>query len=264
MGKTTHYKAKIPDRDGIIHYTQEENATWKLLIKRQLKLIENRACDEFLTGLDQLNLPVHYIPQLSDIDATLNSTTGWKTERVPALINFDRFFALLADKKFPVATFIRSREELDYIQEPDIFHEIFGHCPLLTDPDFARFTENYGKLAMGASSEERKYLARLYWFTVEFGLLDTPAGLRIYGGGILSSKQEVIYATESEQPLKAAFNCLEVLRTPYRIDVLQAIYFKITSMGDLSKISQSNLLELVAQAKALGAYPSLYPEKKTG
>ncbi|NQZ30967.1 MAG: phenylalanine 4-monooxygenase [Oceanospirillaceae bacterium] len=260
MTKTTHYKAKQPDENGIIHYSHEENNTWQLLIKRQLKLIKHRACDEFLTGLDKLNLPLHCIPQLSDIDATLQRETGWQTSAVPALINFDRFFALLADRKFPVATFIRTRQEIDYVQEPDIFHEIFGHCPLLTNPDFARFTENYGKLAMRASKQERQYLARLYWFTVEFGLLETAKGLRIYGGGILSSKEEVLYAVESEQALKIAFNTLDVLRTPYRIDVLQAIYFKIGSMADLSAISKLDLLELVAQAKKLGPYRSLYPE----
>lgn len=260
MTKTTHYKAKQPDAQGFIHYTDEEHATWHLLIKRQLKLIENRACDEFLNGLDKLDLPLHGIPQLSDIDAKLQKATGWKTQGVAALINFDRFFSLLAAKKFPVATFIRSKQEIDYVQEPDIFHEIFGHCPLLTNPDFARFTENYGKLAMRATKQERQYLARLYWFTVEFGLLETPQGLRIYGGGILSSKEEVLYAIDSEQSLKIAFNTLDVLRTPYRIDVLQAIYFKITNMGDLSKISQLDLLELVAQAKKLGPYRSLYPQ----
>jgi len=185
--KTTHYVAREPDAQGHIHYPDAEHAVWQTLVERQLKLLEGRACQEYLDGLDQLALPRERIPQLGEINRVLEATTGWQVERVPALIPFQRFFELLASKRFPVATFIRTPEELDYLQEPDIFHEIFGHCPLLTNPWFAEFTHTYGQLGLKASKEERVYLARLYWMTVEFGLVDTPAGLRIYGGGILSS-----------------------------------------------------------------------------
>ena len=150
-------------------------------------MLKGRACDEFIRGLALLNLPNDRVPQLHEINAVLASTTGWQVVQVPALINFDSFFKLLANKQFPVATFIRSNEDFDYLQEPDVFHEIFGHCPLLTDPAFAHFTHTYGKLGYAASPKERQYLARLYWFTVEFGLVKTADGLRIYGGGILSS-----------------------------------------------------------------------------
>ncbi len=176
--KTTHYVAREPDAQGHIHYPDAEHAVWQTLVERQLKLLEGRACQEYLDGLDQLALPRERIPQLGEINRVLAATTGWQVERVPALIPFQRFFELLASKRFPVATFIRTPEELDYLQEPDIFHEIFGHCPLLTNPWFAEFTHTYGQLGLEASKEERVFLARLYWMTVEFGLVDTPAGRR--------------------------------------------------------------------------------------
>src|SRR5690606_3150131 len=183
--KATRYTAREPGGDGNIHYPEREHEVWNTLIERQLKLLPGRACAEYLDGLDQLALPHDRIPQLAEINRVLERSTGWQVARVPALIPFQTFFELLASKRFPVATFIRTPEELDYLQEPDIFHEIFGHCPLLTNPWFAEFTHTYGQLGLKASKEERVYLARLYWMTVEFGLVDTPQGRRIYGGGIL-------------------------------------------------------------------------------
>ena len=174
--KQTQYVAREPDAQGFIDYPAEEHAVWNTLITRQLKVIEGRACQEYLDGIEKLGLPHDRIPQLGEINKVLGETTGWQVARVPALIPFQTFFELLANKQFPVATFIRTREELDYLQEPDIFHEIFGHCPLLTNPWFAEFTHTYGKLGLQASKEERVYLARLYWMTIEFGLVDTPEG----------------------------------------------------------------------------------------
>ena len=203
--KASKYQAKKPDDSGFIAYTEEEHETWNILFERQVGLVRGRACNEFIDGLDILRLPSDRIPQLDELNKSLEKTTGWGVARVPALISFDRFFNLLANRQFPVATFIRTREELDYLQEPDIFHEIFGHCPLLTNPDFAEFTATYGRLGLAASKEERVYLARLYWLTVEFGLVETIQGLRIYGGGILSSYGETCYALESDKPLREPF-----------------------------------------------------------
>src|SRR5471032_3103459 len=191
--KQTQYVAREPDAQGFIDYPAEEHAVWNTLITRQLKVIEGRACQEYLDGIEKLGLPHDRIPQLGEINKVLGETTGWQVARVPALIPFQTFFELLANKQFPAATFIRTREELDYLQEPDIFHEVFGHCPLLTNQAYADFTENYGKLGLKASPEDRKLLARLFWFTIEFGLIKTASGLRIYGGGILSSKEETIF-----------------------------------------------------------------------
>ena len=179
MSKTSQYVSRQSDENGIIAWSDEENQIWHELITRQLGVIEGKACDEFLAGLEKLQLPTDRIPQLEEVNKVLRSTTGWECAEVPALISFDKFFELLANKRFPVATFIRSREEFDYLQEPDIFHEIFGHCAMLTNPAFAEFTHTYGKLGLAANKQDRVFLARLYWFTIEFGLLKTPDGLRV-------------------------------------------------------------------------------------
>ena len=148
------YVSRQPDSQGHIHYSTDENAMWQALLERQATQIPNRACSAYLEGLKKLNLPSTYIPQLHDIDEVLQATTGWQTAAVPALISFGKFFKLLANKYFPVATFIRRFEDMDYIEEPDIFHEIVGHCPLLTHTAFAAFNETYGKLGLDASKEE--------------------------------------------------------------------------------------------------------------
>ncbi len=259
--KTSRYMARKPDAHGIIHYSDEENDTWNILMDRQMKLLPGRACQEFLEGLDTLALPEHRIPQLSELNVKLTAATGWGVARVPALISFDRFFALLASRQFPVATFIRRRDELDYLQEPDIFHEVFGHCPLLTYQAFADFTEAYGKLGLSATKEERVYLARLYWMTVEFGLLRSEEGLRIYGGGILSSYSETTYALESDTPQRKSLDPLTALRTPYRIDILQPLYFIIDSLEQLSAIRQLDIMALVDKAMTLGLHEPLFSPK---
>lgn len=169
--KKQPYVSHQPDSHGHIQYGDHENAMWQALLERQASEIPNRACSDYIEGLKKLNLPATHIPQLSDIDEVLQASTGWQTAAVPALISFGKFFKLLANKSFPVATFIRRFEDMDYIEEPDIFHEIVGHCPLLTHPAFATFNETYGKLGLEATKEERWFLARLYWFTIEFGLL---------------------------------------------------------------------------------------------
>lgn len=259
--KSSQYKARKPDENGFIDYSEEEHETWGILIRRQLECVQERACDEFLEGLEILQLPKDRIPQLDEINGMLGQTTGWSVARVPALISFDRFFNLLANRQFPVATFIRVREELDYLQEPDIFHEIFGHCPLLTNQDFADFTELYGRLGLAASKEERVYLARLYWLTVEFGLLETSRGLRIYGGGILSSYGETLYALDSDKPLREPFDPRKALRTPYRIDILQPIYYVIDNMSELHRLGQMDIMAMVHEAMKLPLFDPLFSAK---
>lgn len=258
----TNYVSRQSDENGIIAWSDEENQIWHELISRQLGVIEGKACDEFMHGLTKLKLPTDRIPQLEEVSSVLRECTGWECAEVPALISFDKFFELLANKRFPVATFIRSREEFDYLQEPDIFHEIFGHCAMLTNPAFAEFTHIYGKLGLAASKEDRVYLARLYWFTIEFGLLNTPKGLRIYGGGILSSPAETIYALESDVPERKPLEPIDVLRTPYRIDIIQPIYFMIEKIEQLFEIGNLDMMALVEQAKKLGLHPAKFPPKQ--
>jgi len=257
---STQYVAREPDANGVIHYPEAEHQVWHTLISRQMKLLEGRACQEYLDGIEQLRLPRERIPQLGEINQMLQATTGWRVARVPALIPFQTFFELLASKQFPVATFIRTPEELDYLQEPDIFHEIFGHCPLLTNPWFAEFTHTYGKLGLAASKQERVYLARLYWLTIEFGLLDTSQGRRIYGGGILSSPRETLYAL-SEMPEQHLFDPIEAMRTPYRIDILQPVYFVLPELKRLFELAQDDIMGMVQQAMRLGLHPPKFPPK---
>ncbi len=259
--KSSKYQARMPDNSGFIRYTEEEHDTWSTLYQRQVELLKDRACNEYLDGIEQLAMPARCIPQLKDISRVLMACTGWSVARVPALISFDRFFGLLASRQFPVATFIRIRAELDYLQEPDIFHEIFGHCPLLTNQDFADFTETYGRLGLAASKEERVYLARLYWMTVEFGLLNSVAGLRIYGGGILSSYGESAYALDSDVAVRKPFDPLLALRTPYRIDILQPLYYVIDSLAELHRLCEMDLMALVHQAMSMPLLPAMFTPK---
>ncbi|NYR08233.1 phenylalanine 4-monooxygenase [Psychrobacter sp. BI730] len=277
--KKQPYISHQPDSNGHIHYSDDEQAMWQALLARQAEQTPNRACTAHLEGLTKLNLPTTHIPQLHDIDEVLQATTGWQTAAVPALISFGKFFKLLANKSFPVATFIRRFDDMDYIEEPDIFHEIVGHCPLLTHPAFAAFNETYGKLGLSATKEERWFLARLYWFTIEFGLVGSRVeNRRIYGGGILSSPSETVYALDrtpqelsiaqnkpqsqpQSQPEHRAFDLLDVLRTPYRIDQIQPIYYVIDELDTLFDIVNSDIMGMVKKAMSLGLFEPTYPEK---
>ncbi len=262
MGKGTKYVAREPDASGRIHYTDEENAIWAELYARQERAIQGKACQAFLDGMDRLGLPRDRVPQLDEVSAVLRKETGWEVARVPALIPFSTFFELLAQKRFPAATFIRSREELDYLQEPDIFHEIYGHTALLTNPDFAEFTHHYGKLGLAATKEERVFLARMYWFTAEFGLIQPPGQpLQIYGGGILSSIGETEYAYSSDVPQRKRFKVADALRTPYRIDIMQPLYYVIEDFRELGELTRIDLMGEVRRARERGLFKPLYPPK---
>lgn len=258
----TKYHSKPVNSKGFVDWDSQEDAIWRDLVQRQQSVIRSRACQAYLDGLDMLNLPVDRVPQLPEINEVLMRETGWQVSPVPALINFDRFFALLADKKFPVATFLRSREEFDYLQEPDFFHEIFGHCAMLTHPDFAAFTHTYGQLGKNATPQQRVYLARLYWFTVEFGLVKEGSNTKIYGGGILSSPGETIYSLDSTIPDRESFNLHNVLRTPYRIDIMQPVYYVLDDIRQLYQLSQTDLMSHVEKAMAAGLLPPLFTPKE--
>ncbi len=255
----TKYQAKKPDAQGLIPYTEEEDSVWYDLYQRQIKIIEQRACQEYLDGLAQLQLPIDRVPQCQEVSKVLHKATGWSVSPVAALIPFEEFFTLLANRQFPAASFIRTRAELDYLQEPDIFHEIFGHCPLLTNPIYADFMHAYGKLGLAANQQDRLLLARLFWFTIEFGLIQAPNGIKVYGAGILSSKEETIYALESSIPLRKPFNALETLRTPYRFDIMQPLYFIIQDFAEIYQLFDTNISALLTKAHQLGEYPLIYP-----
>lgn len=259
----TAYVAKTPDNKGFVDYTNTEDNTWQFLYQRQMKLIEDRACDEYLRGLEILNLSQDQVPQLPDVNKALRQATGWEVAAVPALIPFGEFFELLANKKFPAATFIRTPEEMDYLQEPDIFHEIYGHCPLLTDPVFAKFVHNYGKLGLAASKQERVYLARIFWFTVEFGLIQRKdQDMRIYGAGILSSPGETVFCLDTPKAERRPFDLMTALRTPYRIDIFQNIYYVISQFEDIYNAMDSSIIQKIHEAIELGDFTPSFPPKE--
>ena len=264
MGKASKYASKVPDENGYIHYTDEENDVWRELITRQKPMLAGRVCQEYLDALELMNFPEDRVPQTEEVSRVLREHTGWEVAAVPALINFTRFFDLLADKRFPCATFIRSREEMEYLQEPDIFHEVFGHTPLLTHPSFAEFTHAYGLAGQKAPKELRPMLARLYWFTVEFGLIgNSDADRRAYGAGLCSSIGELKWAVESGEPEIRPFDPIDILRTPYRIDIFQPVYFRIESFDDLFRLAHEDVFALIDRAKALGMHAPKFPEKES-
>ena len=215
-------------------YSQQDHAIWRKLFERQSKLLVGRACDEFIAGLQDLGVAADGIPHFGRLSEVLERATGWRIVAVPGLVPDDVFFGHLAARRFPATHWIRRPEQLDYLQEPDVFHDVFGHVPLLMNPIFADYLQAYGQgglkaLRLGALP----YLARLYWYTVEFGLIETERGLRIYGSGIVSSKTESVYALESAKPNRIAFDLLRIMQTEYRIDDLQDCYFVIDSFAQL-------------------------------
>jgi phenylalanine-4-hydroxylase len=215
-------------------YSQAEHDVWTTLYERQTKLLPGRACDAFLKGLDVLDLHRGGIPEFTRINEELTRLTGWSVVAVPGLVPDDVFFEHLANRRFPAGQFIRKPGELDYLQEPDIFHDVFGHVPMLTDPTFADYMQAYGQGGMRALGRGQLHnLARLYWYTVEFGLLETSEGLRIYGAGIVSSRAESIFALDDPSPNRLGFDLERVMRTPYRIDDFQQVYFVIPSLKAL-------------------------------
>lgn len=260
MPKSTDYSARQPDENGRIAYDAAEDAVWRDLMARQMPAVEQRMSAPYLDGLSMLQLPRDRVAQCSEVSQTLRAATGWRVEPVPALIPFGRFFALLADRCFPAASFIRRREHFDYIEEPDIFHEIFGHTPLLTDPRFAAFSEAIGQAGLRAGKADYAWLIRLYWFTIEFGLTREAGVIKGLGSGLASSIAELQWAT-SGQPEVRPFDVIDILRTPYRIDILQPVYFLIEDMDALFAAAQRDLLADVASARALGLHAPKYPAK---
>lgn len=252
------YIAEIPDARGYINYSAEKDAVWRILYERQHKLLPGRACQEHIDGLQKLQLTAEAIPQLPEVSEILASLTGWRVSPVAALISAKEFFKLLANRCFPAATFIRRLEELDYVKEPDIFHELFGHCPLLTQPVYADFMQAYAELVLSLPESEWPLLQRMFWFTVEFGLIKTAEGIRAYGGGILSSIKETVYCVESEEPQRQPFVPLNVMRTPYRIDRVQPIYFVIDSYQQLYAFVKSDIPGLLKETHRLGEFAPVF------
>ena len=215
-------------------YSAAEHDRWDRLFKRSQAILHDRACDEFIAMMDTLKLSESGIPNMDRLSDRLEKLTGWRVVPVAELVPDDVFFNHLANRRFPAGAFIRSEAEMDYLEEPDVFHDVFGHVPLLANPVYANFMQAYGRGGQRAISLGRlPNLARLYWYTVEFGLIRTAAGLRIFGAGIMSSTTESVFSLESDSPNRIAFNLERVMRTKYLIDDFQKTYFVIDSFQAL-------------------------------
>ena len=226
----------VPQAD---FYSDEDQETWRLLAKRQASLASKFACAEFLRGLATLGIG-DTIPDFAAVNARLEPMTGWRIVGVPGLIPDAVFYDHLAHRRFPVTVWIRKRSELDYLVEPDLFHDFFGHVPLLTDPVFANYMQEYGKRGVEAGPNVH-LLARLYWYTVEFGLIRTRDGLKAYGAGILSSAAETRHAIEGEGVHRLPFDAHRVMNSPYEIDKLQTTYFVLDDFSQLFEAAQTRV-----------------------
>ncbi len=231
-------------------YTAQEHAVWQTLFERQCKLLPGRACDAFIQGMKDLPIDSHQIPDFQALSETLRKRTGWQVVAVPGLVPDNVFFDHLANRRFPAGQFLRRPDQLDYIEEPDVFHDVFGHVPMLMNPLLADYIQAYGQ---GGLRAERlgvlENLARVYWFTVEFGLLRQADGLRIYGAGIASSAAETVFAVEDDSPNRVGFELERVMRTRYRIDDFQETYFVLDKLDDLLRLAQIDFAPAYGRVK---------------
>ena len=244
---------------GYENYTTEDHAIWRLLFERQAALLPGRAAPEFVEGLNALGVEADGIPEFERLSDRLERATGWRIVAVGGLIDDDVFFGHLANRRFPVTNWIRRRDQLDYLQEPDCFHDCFGHVPMLFNPVFADYMQAYGEGGLKALGQDAlTHLARLYWYTVEFGLIRTAEGLRIYGSGIVSSKGETVYALESGAPNRLGFDLMRIMQTDYIIDHFQQTYFVIDSYDQLFEATRPDFTPYYEKLKTL---PTLPPDR---
>lgn len=236
--------AAKPDRpdwtidQGWSNYTPAEHAVWKTLFERQTKLLPGRACDEFVEGMKNLPIGAEQIPNFLALSEVLMQRTGWQVVAVPGLVPDEVFFEHLANRRFPAGNFIRKPHELDYLEEPDVFHDVFGHVPMLMNPSIADYIQAYGEGGLRAQKlGVLDKLARVYWYTVEFGLIQQKEGLRIYGAGIASSRTESVFSLDDPSPNRIGFDLERVMRTNYRIDDFQESYFVIDSLAELLELA---------------------------
>ncbi|MFT3718989.1 phenylalanine 4-monooxygenase [Pseudorhodoferax sp.] len=232
------------------HYTAEEHAVWKTLYERQSRLLPGRACAAFMRGMAELPIGADRIPDFGRLSEALMQRTGWQIVAVPGLVPDDVFFEHLANRRFPAGRFIRQPHQLDYLEEPDVFHDVFGHVPMLANPVIAGFIQAYGQGGLRARQlGVLPQLARVYWYTVEFGLVREEGGApRIYGAGIASSATETVFSVEDDSPNRIRFDLERVMRTRYRIDDFQETYFVLDSLDELLALAQIDFAPHYARA----------------
>ena len=239
------------------NYTLGEHAVWKTLFERQAGLLPGRACDAFVQGMRDLPIGAERIPDFRRLSEVLMRRTGWQIVAVPGLVPDEVFFEHLANRRFPAGNFIRKPDQLDYLEEPDVFHDVFGHVPMLMNPVIADFVQAYGVGGLRARAlGVLPQLARVYWYTVEFGLVRQPEGLRIYGSGIASSFTESVFALDDPSPNRIGFDLERVMRTNYRIDDFQESYFVLDDLDDLLKLATIDFAPVYAR---VGGQPELQP-----
>lgn len=237
-------------------YTSAQHALWRKLYQRQARLLTGRACDVFVDSLKKMDA-ANEIPRLDRTTEALYKATGWELVAVPGLVPDLTFFEHLANRRFPVTVWLREPQEFDYIAEPDVFHDFFGHVPLLFNPVFADYLQQYGKGGLKALElDALKFLARLYWYTVEFGLIQTPQGLRVYGAGIISSGGEIEYCLSSPHPRRIALDVERTMRTLYKIDSYQETYFVIRDFQQLFDDTAPDFAPLYARLKKQETLPA--------
>ena len=240
-------------------YTETDHATWATLFARQQDVLPERASRTFLDNLTRMQMRPDAIPKFDDLNVELRKTTGWELVCVEGLLPELTFFEHLANRRFPVTWWIRKPEQLDYLAEPDLFHDLFGHVPLLMEPVFADYMQAYGQGGVKAhaiGTDALMHLTRLYWYTVEFGLIREPDGLRIYGSGIVSSKGESIHCLESPAPNRIGFDLRRIMRTRYRIDTFQKTYFVIDSFEQLMDATRPDFTSLYAEPAMQDSIPA--------
>ena len=240
-------------------YTDTDHQVWAQLFERQKAVLPGRASDEFLSALAAMEMTPDRIPKFDDLNPILRAATGWELVGVEGLLPELTFFDHLANRRFPVTWWIRKPDQMDYLSEPDLFHDLFGHVPLLMNPVFADYMEAYGRggvKAHGIGEDALVNLTRLYWYTVEFGLIRQKDGLRIYGSGIVSSKGESIHCLESDAPNRIGFDLERIMRTRYRIDTYQKTYFVIDSFEQLIAATEPDFAPIYERVAKEGAVPA--------
>ena len=257
-GKVPVYATGVVDQPWD-DYNDVDHGVWKALYQRQREILVGRASDEFLQAQDMMGMSPDRIPRFTELNAVLEAATGWTIVGVEGLLPELDFFEHLANRRFPVSWWIRRPDQLDYIEEPDLFHDLFGHVPLLMIPAFADYMQAYGRggvKAHGIGTDALANLTRLYWYTVEFGLIRQHDGLRIYGSGIVSSKGESIHCLESAAPNRIGFDLERIMRTRYRIDSYQKTYFVIDSFEQLMDATRPDFTPIYARVATQGAIPA--------
>ena len=235
-------------------YSSQDHAVWRTLFERQSALLPGRACDAFVDGMRRLPMGADAIPDFRALSEVLLQHTGWQVVAVPGLVPDEVFFEHLAHRRFPAGQFIRRADQLDYLEEPDVFHDVFGHVPMLMNPAIADFVQAYGVGGLRARQlGVLQHLARVYWYTVEFGLVQQKDGLRIYGSGIASSFTESVFALDDASPNHIAFDLERVMRTNYRIDDFQETYFVLESLDDLLALANIDFAPLYARVQGSAA-----------